>query len=117
ELQGKVLARPESNSLLVIAPPEEVAEFEALIARFDRVAPAITRHYVSRRFGLAESAKLVEDTVGSKAKARGPEAWRLVQDALTGTLIVTTAPEVHGEVEDVLERLNATPLEARFGLR
>ncbi len=117
ELKGKVLARPESNSVLIIAPPEEIPELEALINRFDRVQPTVTRHYVPRRFGLAESAKLVEDTVGVRARSRGPEAWRLVQDQLTGTLIITTAPEVHSEVEEVLERLNATPPEARFGLR
>jgi len=117
ELKGKVLARPEANSILVIAPPGEVAEIEALIRRFDRVAPTVTRSYIPRRFGLAESARLVEDTVGVKARARGPEAWRVVQDSLTGALIVTATTDVHVEVEEVLNRLNDTPLEARFGLR
>jgi type II secretory pathway component GspD/PulD (secretin) len=117
ELKGKVIARPESGSVLVIAPHEELAEIEALIRRFDRVAPTVARTYIPRRFGLAETAKLVEDTVGATARKGGPDAWRVVQDALTGSLLVTATPEVHGEVEKVMQRLADAPMEARFGLR
>ena len=113
--EGVALAEPTSGTILVVAPEPEHFWWQEEIRRFDQVRPGITREYVPRRFGLAETAKLVEEV------ARGPvessPGWRMVQDELTGTLVVTAQIEQHAEVERVLARLESEPADSRLALR
>jgi len=111
--EGLVLAEPTSGTILVVAPEPELPWWREEIRRFDQVQPALTREYVPRRFSLRETAKLVEDV------ARGPadSAWRMVQDELTGTLVITATPAQHAEVERVLARLESEPADSRIALR
>jgi type II secretory pathway component GspD/PulD (secretin) len=114
DLRGKALPLAETKNLLLVAPPGELEWWENAIARFDRPQPVTTVHYTPRRFGLAETAKLVEEVV------HGPDAsgpWRAVTDRLTGSLIVTTTPSKHDEVNALLNRLEATELGPRRPMR
>ncbi|MCC7014853.1 MAG: hypothetical protein IT454_19985 [Planctomycetes bacterium] len=103
-LSGTAIALPESSSLLVVAPAKEIGWWRATIQEFDRPEPVATIHYVPRRFGLAETARLVEATVRREGQA--PSQWRMVEDSLTGTLIITATPRVHAEVQALISRLN-----------
>ena len=53
--------------------------------------------------------------------ARGPleaaGAWHMVEDDLTGTLVITATPAQHEEVERVLARLESEPADSRIALR
>lgn len=113
--EGVVLAEPVSGTILVVAPEPEHLWWEEQIRRFDQSQPAQTREYVPRRFSLRETAKLVEDV------ARGPvesaAGWRMVEDELTGTLVITGTPVQHAEVERVLARLENEPADSRIALR
>lgn len=117
ELAGEVLALPDDNSLLVIAPRGDVAEWRALIERFDRDQPLVTEHYSPSRFGLDETADLLEEVVHGDGKVLPGEAWRLVRDSLTGTLIVTTTPAKQREVSRLMARLESAGPEARRPMR
>ncbi|MCC7013299.1 MAG: hypothetical protein IT454_12110 [Planctomycetes bacterium] len=103
-LQGTAIALPESSSMLIVAPAKEVGWWRATIAEFDRPEPVTTLHYTPRRFGLAETARLVEQSVHREGQP--PSQWRMVEDRLTGTLIITATPRVHGEVQALISRLN-----------
>ncbi|MEM7305645.1 MAG: secretin N-terminal domain-containing protein [Planctomycetota bacterium] len=117
ELKGTVLPLVEKGTLLLLAPPVEVPEWQALIERFDHVRRAETRHYVPLRFGLRDTAQLLESTVGASSRTAGEPGWQVVEDELTGVLIVTATPATHAEVERALERLDGAPTEARSGMR
>ena len=117
KLRGDVISLKDRGSLMVIAPQHEIDEWRALIDMFDTAQRSETRHYHPRRFGLAETAELIETAVGSPAKTAGEADWRLVQDELSGALIVTALPATHRRVEETLERLDAAPPEAHSGMR
>ena len=116
-LDGALLALPENRSVLVIAPEGEVDWWTQAIARFDRPEPVTTQSYVPERFGLAETAKLLDELVRGDIGTESPRTWRVVQDQLTGTLFVTTTPSKHEEVKKALHRLEATSPDGRRPMR
>ena len=52
--------------ILVIAPASEAAWWRDSIAQLDRPEALVTLHYTPRRFGVAETARLIEATVRAK---------------------------------------------------
>jgi type II secretory pathway component GspD/PulD (secretin) len=115
--RGTLLAHPETGSVLIIAPAVELDVWRELVTRFDRAEPVRTQHYMPRRFGLQETAKLVEAAVKANGESVGASEWRLVTDNLSGSLIVTATPSQHREIEDLLDRLELTAGEARKPVR
>jgi len=111
-LKGSVLADPYARSVLIVAPVDEVVYWRDTVARFDRPEVAVTREYQPRRFGLKETARLVEEVAGGE-----PEGWKLVEDQLTGTILLTATPGEHEAVRALLDRLEATPPDANRSVR
>jgi general secretion pathway protein D len=116
-LAGALLPLAENRSVLVVAPEAEVVWWRETIERFDRPETVTTESYAPRRFGLAETAKLLEELVRGDGSGDGPRAWRLVQDELTGTLFVTTTPSRHAQIKNTLERLESVSPEGRRPMR
>jgi len=103
--RGVVLAHPEGRSVLLVAPVLELDRWRGLVEQFDRAEPATTQNYSPRRFALGDLARLVEEAVRGGVPQDANEPWRLVVDGLSGTLIVTTTPARHVEIDRLLERL------------
>ena len=114
--RGTLLANPSSSRLILIAPAEEVETWREMVARFDQAETMVTVNYRPRRFGLEETAKLIEDAVHPGAVA-GEPGWRMVRDELTGTLIVTTTYSRHREIEALLARLESADPDTRRSVR
>ena len=112
---GVALAEPTSGTILVVAPEAELEWWREQIERFDEVQPSVTRNYIPRRFSLAETAALVEEVV--RGPAEGAAGWRLVEDELTGTLVITATPTQHEEVARLLTRLESAEPDSRIALR
>lgn len=115
--RGTLLAHPETGSVLIIAPAVELDVWRDLVNRFDKAEPVRTAHYMPRRFGLQETAKLIEAAVKESGEAIGSDRWRMVTDNLSGSLIVTATPSQHHEIEDLLDRLEMTAGDARRPVR
>ncbi len=115
ELKGSVLALPGAKRLIVVAPAEEVPVWENLIDRFDRVEATFTKHYAPRRFGLEETSELIGRAVqGDGSPIPGT---RILEDTLTGTLIVTAPLRVHQEVRALIDRLERADVPPRKAMR
>ena len=114
---GSLLANPNTGGVVIVAPQAEIASWRALIERFDKAESIVTGHYNPRRFGLAETAQLISEAVFSRRGPDGVARGEVVQDALTGTLIVSATWSQHEEIDELLERLEATPAESRRALR
>jgi type II secretory pathway component GspD/PulD (secretin) len=115
--RGTVLAHPEGKALLIVAPAVELDVWRTLIDQFDKAEPATTVNYSPRRFALAETAKLIEQVVRGDAKTDEVTPWRMVNDDLTGTLIVTTTPSRHAQIEQLLNRLEAMAQSSKRPIR
>lgn len=107
-LKGAAIALSQAQSLMVVAPAVELGWWRDTIAQLDRPEPVTTLNYSPRRFGLSETARLIEATVRGDGAA-APQAWRLIEDRLTSTLVITTTPALHAQVQAVLTRLDETP--------
>ena len=106
-LAGKAVAMPESRSMLIVAPLREYEWWVEMIERFDRPEPIETLEYFPRRFGLAETAALVEEVVLGGGPLAQQGSFRMVRNDLTGSLMITATPAVHGQVQALFDRLEA----------
>ena len=114
---GSLLANVSDQSVVIVAPEDEVAAWTGLLRQFDRAEAVVTGHYSPRRFGLAETARLIEEAVFSRRRPDGVRGGHVVRDELTGTLIVEATWSQHEAIDGLLERLEATPPESRRALR
>lgn len=114
KFKGSLLAQPEGRSVLVVAPRIEEPVWRDLVERFDRADPISTRNYFPRRFGVRETAKLVEQVVPVGAAASG---WKMIVDDLTGALVVSATPAQHHEIEELFTRLESASQGPRKPLR
>ena len=104
-LLGKVLGNSEDGTVVLIAPESELPFWLRLVRQFDTEQAVSTLHYAPRRFGLSETARLVESVAKLGGTAELEATWMLVEDRLTGTLIITASRRVHGRIQDLFRRL------------
>lgn len=112
--KGTVIANTEGKSVLILAPSLELDVWRDLVRRFDKSEPVETLHYTPRRFGVAETGKLIIEVVQNASKE---DAWRMVTDELTGTLVITATPTQHKAIQDLLERLESVAQGPRRPMR
>jgi general secretion pathway protein D len=115
-LVGVAMADPDTNVVIVVAPEEEIPYWRDQVTRFDRAQPTMTMEYAPRRFGLKETAGLIESVVGGTGGEKSA-GWRKVTDELTGPLVLTASPRQHEEVRELLGRLESTPADANRTMR
>ncbi len=107
-MRGQLVAGTDGRSVLLIASERERAAWLELITRLDRREPVETVTYAPRAFTVDEVAASIERLVREVAPV-ADDRFRIVPDALTGTLLVTATPSQHARVEELLERLESTP--------
>jgi type II secretory pathway component GspD/PulD (secretin) len=115
EVPGQLMATPDGKAVMVIAPRSALAHWRELIERLDKREPVRMTSYSPRHFGLAEVASLIEQTV--RDPQRADDRWRVVQDELTGSLIVTATASQHERIAALMARLDELPPAARRSVR
>lgn len=115
-LRGKVTASLTGDSVILIAPHDAATAWRALVAQFDRREPVVSRTYAPRQFTVAEVARLIEQTVRGRRGGSGTE-WRLVQDELTATLVISATAREHEAIEALMTRLDSVPAQGRRPVR
>lgn len=115
KFKGTVIASPTRRSVLVIGPESARKDLIELVKQFDRAEPMSTVHYTPRRFGVRETAKLVDEVVFGGAGE--PANGKMVIDELTGALIITANASDHAAINDLLNRLDAADLGPRRLIR
>ncbi len=111
---GEVLAQPGGgsggggggNAVTIVAPREHVQFWKDLVARLDKGQEVDTRTYTPRSAAPAALAKLIEQTVHDARRGADESAWKLVEDELTGSLIITATSAQHAQVAALLERVD-----------
>lgn len=112
---GTIVAGVHTGSVFLVAPADEIPRWRELVQRLDRADAAITRTYRPRRFGLAPTAELVRELV--RGREGGGAGVRILENELTGALVVTAPAELQLELEETLGRLEETPWTASRTLR
>lgn len=114
---GRLVPAASGEALVLIAPPQEIEFWMSLIDQFDRRGDVATRIYRPRHFTLSEVRALIEQTCKEPPPQGSGHQWNIVDDALTGTLIVTATPAEHARIDDLMKRLDAAPGESRRPMR
>jgi type II secretory pathway component GspD/PulD (secretin) len=110
---AELVAGPDGKSVLLITTPSRVAFWKDLIEKLDSAPGVEAREHQSAVFGVKEVAALVSDAVGSDAGER----FRVVENDLTGTLIVTATASQHERIAALITKLDQTPASASVRLR
>ena len=101
-LTGKLLPLEGSTTLLLVAPRAELDAWRSLIEAVDRPEPVERREYRPRQFGLNEVASLLRELFGDQDGQIG-----IVNDPLTGSLLVRATPTQHERIAELMKRLDA----------
>lgn len=104
---GEVIASPNGNAVLLVAPEGRLAYWRELIASVDTRERVETATYSPKYFAAKDVAKLIEQTT----KDASDERWRLVVDELTGSLVITATPSQHEAIKALI--LHRFPPEIR----
>jgi len=116
--EGTVLAHELGSSVLIVAPESSIARWEEIVAEVDREELVATRAYQPARFGLSETARLLEMTIPGSPRSGDPHpGWRLVEDPLTRSILITATPSQHQAVEEAMERLKSVPGDSEREIR
>jgi type II secretory pathway component GspD/PulD (secretin) len=114
---GKLIAAPDERRILVIAPQAQVARILDLIDRFDQKEAQSTVTYAPKSFGVRDVSRLVDQVLSGEVKSKGAPPYQIVEDDLTGTLLLTATAGQHAKVAELLLRLDSTATAARRPIR
>lgn len=114
---GDLIAAPGGQSVILVSPPEHAAYWKALVAQLDKREGVVTTTYAPKVFSVRDVAALLDQAVRpsgaggatSGVSGGGDDRWRVVQDELTGSLIITATPAQHAQVVELLDRLESSP--------
>jgi general secretion pathway protein D len=113
-LPGQVLASPNGDAVLIVASQANLPAWRDLVKQLDRREAVTTLTYTPRMFAAADVSTLVEESVkggtNGGAGTGADDRWRLVVDALTGSLIITATPSQHEQIAAIMERLDSQQL-------
>lgn len=109
---GTLLASPDRRSILVVADEADQPYWRSRIAQFDQPSDTRTLAYSPRRFGVEETAKLLEASI-----VHQDLPWRVVLDELTGSIVLSTTPELHAQAQALIDRLEGEELGPRRSVR
>jgi len=110
--KGTLLANPERQAILLLSDAADREFWIARIRQFDKPQDATTVAYTPRRFGVEETAKLLEQSIPHQDLP-----WRAVTDELTGSIILTTTRDLHEEANRLMNRLESQDLGPRRAVR
>ncbi|MFB3138262.1 MAG: secretin N-terminal domain-containing protein, partial [Phycisphaerales bacterium] len=110
-IQPEFAADERTNTLLVTAAPEQLAEVDALLEQLDRKLGE--DHYPLRMIELAaaqpqEAANILNRVVIGSDQARRATTL-IVPDDATGVLLVRATEEVMAEIDEVLKEIDRRP--------
>ncbi len=113
KLKGKLLPSPDGAGVIVMASAADTVAWTEILDAFDRRPEVSTRTYAPKGFSVSEVSMLV----GQIGRDTGPhgsgDRWKLVNDELTGTIVITAAPTEHASIAELIARLDSTPGGAR----
>jgi general secretion pathway protein D len=104
-LKGEVLQSPRGDSVLVVAPESQGQAWRDLIESLDRGEIPTTAAYPTGRFDPEQVVSLL----GAAVPGAGTGGWRVIPDALTGSVFVTATTVQHEAVKKIIDQLESTP--------
>lgn len=110
--RGGVAAGPRDDLVVVTAPGDEMSAWRGLIGRFDVPAGVETRAYAIGAHDIGSLRGLIEETARGVAPAGSGERWKVVENTLARTLMVTATPGEHERIGSLMDQMASVPDDA-----
>lgn len=116
-LSSDMGADTSRQAIRVIGPESELDSIRVLIERADQPSEIVSRSFDPRGYPLDTVASFIETMARDESPRGSGERWKLVQDELTNTLILSaTLSELEAAVQAV-EQLASMPADSRRVIR
>ena len=116
-LSSDMGADTSRQAIRVIGPESELESIRVLIERADQPSEIVSRSFDPRGYPLDTVASFIETMARDESPRGSGERWKLVQDELTNTLILSaTLAELEAAAEAV-EQLASMPADSRRVIR
>ncbi|MFN3166635.1 MAG: secretin N-terminal domain-containing protein [Phycisphaeraceae bacterium] len=109
-----VLADARTNQVIIAARPEEVAQIEQIIASLDVSLGLVTKVY---RLNVVKPDHVDEVAVELIGEDKASRLYKSVTDEETGLFAVTTTPEIHEQLQALIETMDKPVPEAQSPIR
>jgi type II secretory pathway component GspD/PulD (secretin) len=109
KLTGLIQLGPKSGTILLRAPEDELRQWENLIKLFDIPGGIETRSYPVPSVRDEELVGLIEQLGRDPTKRGSGEAWRVVPNSLTNSLVITASNSEHTKISQVVDQINSIP--------
>lgn len=118
---GKVIALPDGSGIALLANRDELAVLRDVVDRLEEAEPVHSAAYSPQHFPLAQVATLIHQVLDvpqpSESKITPRGGFRIVNDTLTNSLIVTATSAQHEQIKSLVDRLDAMPAATRRQVR
>ena len=109
KLTGLVQLGPSPGTILLRAPEHEVEQWHDLISLFDIPGGIETRSYRVPSVQDDELTSLIEQLGRDPTKRGSGEAWRVVANSLTSSLVITASTPEHTRISQLIDQINSIP--------
>lgn len=116
-LESDLAADINRQAIRVIGPESEVDRLRLLIERADIPSEIQSRSFDTRGYPLDTVASFVETMARDSSPRGSGERWKIVQDELTNTLIVSGTQAELNAAEQAIEQLASMPAAGRRVIR
>jgi general secretion pathway protein D len=114
EAMAALLAADERlNQVVVLAPPDRVAELVTIVEGMDRAAEAVTKVYRPKVISPERLDRVVKNQLGAAAKI----GYQATPDREAQALVVSASAEVHERIEAMLKELDVPVASAQSPIR
>lgn len=116
-LRSDLSADVNRQSIRVIGPESELVRIQELIERADQPSEIITRSFDPRGYPLDTVASFIETMARDTSPRGSGEHWKVIQDELTNTLILSGTESELQAAELAIEQLAGMPADSRKIIR
>lgn len=118
KLPGEVMEGSGDREVIVFAPADVLDIWRLFIETLDHAHGVETRTYRPRFFALEDVSTLIDELLTAERPDSSDQSlWRIVENTLTGSLVITATPAQHSRISSLLDELADAPPESRQPLR
>jgi general secretion pathway protein D len=114
--QPRVIAEPRTNSIIIVAQPDDIAYLKEVIEKIDVQEERGEVNVVYLRYAKAEEvSSILQNIVGGGLRQPGPQVVqapvRIAADKSTNSLIIIASPQDFEKIKDIISKIDVERLQ------
>jgi len=114
--QPRVIAEPRTNSIIIVAQPDDIAYLKEVIEKIDVQEERGEVNVVYLKYAKAEEvSSILQNIVGGGLRQPGPQVVqapvRIAADKSTNSLIIIASPQDFEKIKDIISKIDVERLQ------